>query len=143
MGRCRLRDHDAAFWDSVRSLLEGVHAAGHRWTAIAEALGIGKQTLTGFRKHRTPALDAEALLRLCAVWKVPLVFQDQTIRCVADDTQTDASPTMQLQIEFDDSFELSADPTPRAILTRKPPNRVSYIGIRVEQLDKKPGPAGA
>jgi hypothetical protein len=140
MGRHRVHARDIAFWDAVRSLLEGVHAAGHSWTAIADTLGIGKQTLTGFRKNRTPALDAEALLKLCAVWKVSLTFQDQTIR-VVDDTQLNASPTLQLQMEFDDSFELRADPTPRAILTRKPPNRVSYIGVRVEQLDKKPGSA--
>ena len=142
MGRPRIHARDVAFWESVRSLLEGVHATGQSWTAIAEALGVGKQTLTGFRKHRTPALDAEALLRLCAIWKVPLMFQDQTIRCVGDGTHPDASPSLHLQMDFDDSFELLADPTPRAIVTRKPPSRVSYIGVRLE-LDKKPGPATA
>ncbi len=124
----------------MRSLLETVHAAGHSWTEIAAALGVGKQTLSGFRKHRTPALDAEALLKLCAVWKVPLNFQDQTIRCVSGDAQPETS-TLQLQMEFDDSFELRADPIPRAVLTRKPPNRVSYIGVRIEQVGKKPGAA--
>jgi hypothetical protein len=143
MGRPRLRARDVAFWDSVRSLLDGVHAAGHSWTAIADTLGVGKQTLTGFRKRRAEALDAEALLRLCTGWNLPLTFQDQTIRCLADDAEREAVPVLQLQMEFDDSFELRADPTPRAILTRKPPSRVSYIGVRVEQVGKRSGPPAA
>lgn len=137
MGRTRLFVHDDAFWDSVRAQLEALHAGGESWTAIARSLGIGKQTLTGFRKHRTAALDAEALLKLCTVLKVPLTFQGQTVRAVGDDTQE--SPTLQLQMEFDDSFELRADPLPQAVLVRKPPNRVSYIGVRIEQIPKKSG----
>ncbi len=43
---------------------------------------------------------------------------------------------LQLQMEFDDSFELRADPLPQVVLRRKPPNRVSYIGIRIEQIVK-------
>jgi hypothetical protein len=97
-----------------------VRSAGHSWTAIADSLGVGKQTLTGFRKRRAPALDAEALLRLCTVWKVPLTFREQTIQCLADDAKPEAVAVLQLQMEFDDSFELRADPTPRAILTRNP-----------------------
>jgi DNA-binding Xre family transcriptional regulator len=143
MGRTRLYIRDAAFWDSVRALLEDLHAKGHKWTTIADALGIGKQTLTGFRKGRSPALDAEAVLRICAVWKAPLTFQGHTIRSSADDTQTEALPMLQLQMEFDDSFELRADPIPRAILTRKPPSRVSYIGVRIERVDEKAGPPAA
>jgi len=140
MGRPRLFIHDVAFWDSVRSRLESIHSAGQSWTAIAAVLGVGKQTLTGFRKRRTPALDAEALLKLCVVWRVPLTFKDQIIRCVTDDIPLQTS-TFQLQMEFDDSFELRADPSPRAILTRKPPNRVSYVGIRIERVGEKNGSA--
>src|SRR5580704_2583133 len=143
MGRARLHNRDAAFWASVRSLLEELHAKGHKWTPIAEAIGIGKQTLTGFRKGRSPALDAEAVLRICTEWHVPLAFRGQTIRSAADDTRTEASPLVQLQMEFDDSFELRADPIPRAILTRKPPSRVSYIGVRIERVDEKAGPPAA
>jgi len=122
-----------AFWDSVRSLLNDLNAAGNSWTAIAAGLGISKQTLTGFRNKRSPALDAEALLRLCTVWKMPLMFREQTVRCVGE-VESEAPAVLQLQMEFDDSFELLADPTPRAILTRKPPSKVSYVGIRVEQI---------
>ena len=135
MGRHRLSAHDDVFWDSVRAQLEAFHAAGQSWTAIARSLGVGKQTLTGFRKRRTPALDAEALLKLCTVLRVPLTFQGQTVRAV----DTPEVPTLQLHMEFDDSFELRADPLPQAILSRKPPNRVSYIGVRIEQITKKPG----
>jgi hypothetical protein len=138
MGRHRLFIRDVEFWDSVRSKLDEVHAAGHSWTAIAARLEVGKQTLTGFLKRRTPCLEAEALLKLCVAWNVPLTFQDRTIRCVADGQ---SEPSLQLQMEFDDSFELRADPMPQAILTRKPVDRASYIAVRVEQVSKKPGAA--
>ena len=71
---------------------------------------------------------------------MPLTFKDQIIRCVTDDIPLQTS-TFQLQMEFDDSFELRADPSPRAILTRKPPNRVSYVGIRIERVGEKNGSA--
>ena len=131
MGRPRLYPRDADFWESVRSRLDEIHASGTTWIVIAATLGISKQALSAFCKRRSPALEAEALLNLCAVLKVPLLFKNETIRCVGEDLG------MQLQMEFDDSFELRADPNPRAILTRKPPSRASYIGIRVEQLPEK------
>jgi hypothetical protein len=136
MGRPRRHARDTAFWDSVRSLLERVHAEGHSWTAIANTLGVGKQTLTGFLKRRAPALDAEAMLRMCTAWKLPLNFQNQTIACSAENALGKDSSVLQLQLQmdFDDSFELRADPTPRAILTRKPPSRVSYIGISIKHV---------
>jgi DNA-binding Xre family transcriptional regulator len=132
MGRPRLYPRDAEFWESVRSRLDEIHATGTSWIVVAKTLGISKQALSAFRKRRSPALEAEALLNLCAVLKVPLLFKNETIRCVADDDLG-----LQLQMEFDDSFELRADPNPRAILTRKPPSRASYIGIRVEQVPAK------
>jgi len=46
-------------------------------------------------------------------------------------------PMLRLSMEFDDNFELQADPAPRAILMRKPPSRVSYIGVRVDQVADK------
>jgi len=132
MGRPRLYPRDADFWESVRARLDEIHESGTSWIVLAETLGVSKQTLTGFRKRRSPALEAEALLNLCAVLKVPLLFKNETIRCVV--APSDEQPGLELQMEFDDSFELRADPTPRAILTRKPPSRASYIGIRVEQI---------
>jgi hypothetical protein len=139
MGRPKLYPHDRMFWDSVRATLDSVHSTGHTWTTIAEVLGVGKQTLTGFRKGRVPALEAEALLKLCLNWKVPLTFRDQMIQCGVGGSQPDAADGLQLRMEFDDSFELEVGSTPRAILTRKPPDRVSYVGIRIERLSKKSG----
>jgi len=111
-----------------------LHADGNSWTAVADALGISKQMLTGFLKGRATALDAEAILRMCTTWKLPLTFDNQTISCSTGSIQVEDSPALRLEMEFDDSFELQADPTPRAILTRKPPNRVSYIGIRIKHV---------
>jgi hypothetical protein len=121
--------------------LENVHASGQSWTAIANVLGVGKQTLTGFQMRRAPALDAEAVLRLCTTLKLSLSFENQTIRSVLEETQIQAEPVLRLEMEFDDSFELRSDPTPRAILTRKPPNRASYIGVRIERVGGGSGPS--
>jgi hypothetical protein len=140
MGRSRLHNRDEVFWESVRSHLENVHAAGQSWTAIANALGVGKQTLTGFQKRRSPALDAEAVLRLCTIFDLSLTFQNQSIRSVLEDVQIQEEPVLRLEMEFDGSFELRSDPTPRAILTRKPPNRASYIGVRIERVGRGSGP---
>jgi DNA-binding Xre family transcriptional regulator len=127
MGRTRIQPRDLVFWDSIRSLLDQVRRSGEQnWTELAASLGVSKQTLTGFRKGRIPALDAEVVLRLCLRCNVPLGFEGQTISC--------GNPTLRLVMEFDDSFQHGETATPSATLTRKPAGRVSYIGVRVEQV---------
>jgi hypothetical protein len=127
MGRPRIQQRDAPFWDSIRSLLGELKISETKnWTQIAFFLGVSKQTLTGFRKKRIPALDAEAVLRLCSRCDLSLTFEGQTISC--------SNPTLRLTMEFDESFHLEATPKPSITLTRKPPGRVTFIGVRLEQV---------
>ena len=127
MSRPRIQSRDAEFWNSVRSLLDQAKAASEQnWTEIATELGVSKQRLTGFRKGRIDALDAEAVLRLCSRCNLTLRFEGRIIGSF--------NPALRLTMEFDEDFEIAMMPTPSAVLTRKPPGRVSYIGVRVEQV---------
>jgi DNA-binding Xre family transcriptional regulator len=127
MSRPRIQSRDLTFWNSVRSLLDQMKISGKQnWTEIAASLGVSKQTLTGFRKGRIAALDAEAVLRLCSRCSVSLGFEGQTISC--------GNPTLRLTMEFDDTFQSGETATPSAILTQKAAGLISYIGVRVEQV---------
>jgi len=112
----------------VRLLLDQLKDSGlQSWTDIASSLGLTKQTLTGFRKKRILALEAEAVLRLCSRFGQSLQFEGQAIGSTNP-------PTLRLTMEFDESFQLAGNPKPSAVWARKPPGRVSYIGVRVEQI---------
>ena len=87
---------------------------------IAGTLGIGKQTLTGFLKKRCPALDAEATLKICASYKLPLNFQNQAIVCSNEVGPGEDPAVLQLQMDFDDSFELLSNPTPQRFSRESP-----------------------
>jgi len=114
------------------------------WTSLAHVLGISKQELTAFRRGRAPVLPAEAVFRLCAFWEVGLAFQEPNshvevvicspMRGAFADTVTDERSAIRLSMDFDESFKLSATPNVCAVLTRKPPSRSSFIGIRVERV---------
>jgi hypothetical protein len=136
MGRPRLIPRDSVFWDHVRHILEDLHKAGHSWTDIAGRLHVGKQTLTGFRKHRAEALDAEAVLRLCSEWNQRLTLSGHIIGR-ADELSSGADVGLTMTMEFDDSFEIRTEPNPSVILVRKPPNRVSYIGVRIAKAGRQ------
>jgi len=111
----------------VRLLLDQLKTSGTQsWTELAASLGVSKQTLTGFQKGRLAALDAEAVLRLCSRCGLSLGFEGQTISC--------GDPTLHLTMEFDDSFQSGGTASPSVLLMRKPAGRVSYIGVRVDQV---------
>jgi hypothetical protein len=127
LSRPRIQSRDGEFWNSIRLLIDEAKVSGRQnWTELATSLGVSKQRLTGFRKGRIVALDAESVLRLCSRCGLSLTFEGKII--------APSSPTLRLTMEFDESFQLAAAPTPSAVLTRKPPGRVSYIGVRVEQV---------
>jgi DNA-binding Xre family transcriptional regulator len=110
----------------VRLLLDQLKTSGTQsWTELADSLGVSKQTLTGFQKGRLAALDAEAVLRLCSRCDLSLGFEGKTIGC--------GDPMPHLTMEFDDNFQSLGTAPPSVLLTRKPPGRVSYIGVRFEQ----------
>lgn len=129
MSRPRIQPRDEGFWDAIRLLLDEAKGSGpQNWSDIADTLGLSKQALTAFRKRRKPALDAEAVLRLCTRFHRSLAFEGQTI-CSND-------PEVNLSVEFDDSFQIAAHRSSPgvAVTTRKPPGRVSFIGVRIERV---------
>ncbi|MBM3735919.1 MAG: helix-turn-helix transcriptional regulator [Acidobacteria bacterium] len=124
---------DKDFWERLRGTLrKEMVASGLRQKDLAAKLGIDTTTLNNFLNHQNKSLGGLAVALACTM--VDLTCDGKTIgrlqpaRLAEQPLRTSQH---QLELEFDNAFEIKADAKVPTLVIRKPATRTGSVRLAI------------
>jgi hypothetical protein len=125
---------DPDFWERFRqTLLEYISKARLNQPELAPKLGLEFSTLNNFLNRHSGRLDGHAVALACTLMTVNC--GDAAIGRISDpQASPEPASSMQLVLEFDNAFQVSAGEVNTILTLRKPPGREDAVRLLIRKI---------